>query len=252
MGTVPPGSPLSRLLNKQLYLMGARVPIVVALLIGLTLGGSILGAVGRRNGFPVVLQWGVLAPDLVWAGQLWRLLSWPFFETDGLALIFACLALWWFGRDLSYSFGPAGFLARYLALAVLVGAGTCLLARFVFPGSAAVFMGGWPMVDAMIVAWAIFYPHRQILMFFVLPLGGRNLVYATLGVVALFALLEGFVRFVPHFLALGITLAYMRDPSLMYLWLRLKLAWLQRGGRRRSSRLRAVEGDPTRRSPWLH
>lgn len=247
------GSPLSRALNRQIYVMGARVPLVVALLIGLTLGGSILGALGRRNDFPFVLQWGVLAADLVWAGELWRLLSWPFFESDGLALIFACLALWWFGRDLSYSFGPAGFFARYLALGALTGAGTCLLARFAFPTlSGAFFMGPWPLIDAMIVAWAIFYPHRQILFFFVLPLGGRNLVYVTAGVAVLFALLDGFARFVPHFLALGATLAYMRDPSLMYLWLRLKLSWRQRGGRRRSSRLRAVEDDDPRRSPWLH
>jgi membrane associated rhomboid family serine protease len=240
-------------LNRQIHVMGTRVPLVVALLIGLTLAGTILGAVGRRNGFPVVLQWAALMPDLVWAGELWRLLSWPFFEPDGLALIFACLALWWFGRDLAYSFGPAGFLARYLLLATLTGAATCLMVR-AFPAlSAGAYMGPWPLVDAMVVAWAIFYPHRQILFFFVLPLGGRNLVYVTLGVTLLFALLNGFAPFVPHFLALAATLAYMRDPSLMYLWLRFKLAWLQRGGRRRGSRLRAVEGgDPERRSPWLH
>lgn len=244
---------LSRVLNRQLYFLGSRVPLVVAVLVGLTLAGSILGAVGRRNGFPLVLQWGVLAPDLVWAGQLWRLLSWPFFETDGLALIFAGLALWWFGRDLASSFGPAGFLARYLAVALLTGVGICLLARFGWPALGnAFFMGAWPLVDAMIVAWAIFYPHRQILFFFVLPLGGRNLVYVTVGVTVLFALLEGFARFIPHFLALAVTLAYMRDPSLLYLWLRLRLAWERRGGRRRSSHLRAVDGEDPRRSPWLH
>jgi membrane associated rhomboid family serine protease len=248
-----PAPPL-RLLNRQIVILGSRVPLVVVLLLGFTLGGSILGALGRRNGFPVVLEWGVLVPDLVWTGQLWRLLTWPFFEADGLSLIFACLALWWFGRDLAYSFGPGGFLARYLALAALAGAGTCLLARLLWPALGNVpFMGPWPLVDAMVVAWAIFYPHRQLLFFFVLPLGGRNLIYVTLAVTVLFALLDGLARFVPHFLALGVTLAYMRDPSLLYLWLRMKLAWQQRGGRRRSSHLRAVDGgEQQRRSPWLH
>jgi membrane associated rhomboid family serine protease len=246
-------APRSGVLNRQLYIMGSRVPLVVAVLLGLTLLGSILGAVGRRNGFPVVLQWGVLAPDRVWSGELWRLLSWPFIQTDAVGLIFAGLALWWFGRDLAYSFGPGGFLGRYLALAALSAAGTCLLARFVWSALwNTYYLGPWPLVDAMIVAWAIFYPHRQILFFFVLPLGGRNLIYVTLAVTLLFALLEGLARFVPHFLALGVTLAYMRDPSLLYLWLRLKLAWQQRGGRRRSSHLRAVDGTETRRSPWLH
>ena len=241
----------SRWLNRQIYILGSRVPLVVALLVGLTLVGSILGAVGRRNGFPVVLQWGVLAPDLVWSGQLWRLLSWPFFESDTLGLIFACLALWWFGRDLAYSFGPAGFLARYLALAVISAAGTCLLARAWPTLWNTYYMGPWPLVEAMIVAWAIFYPHRQILFFFVLPLGGRNLIYVTLAVNVLFALLQGLAGFVPHFLALGATLAYMRDPSLLYLWLRMRLAWQQRD-RKRRGHLRAVDSQETRRSPWLH
>jgi hypothetical protein len=44
----------------------------------------------------------------------------------------------------------------------------------------------------------------------------------------------------------------MRDPSLLYLWLRMKLAWQQRERKRRGGRLRAVDSGETRRSPWLH
>jgi membrane associated rhomboid family serine protease len=224
----------------------------VGLLIGLTLGGSIVGAVTRRGGNAALLQSSVLVPGLVWAGELWRLLTWVFFELDGLGLIFACLALWWFGRDLAYAWGPHRFLARYLALAVLTASATCALALVWTDLQGRAFLGPWPMVDGLIVAWAVLYPHRQILFFFVLPLGGRNLVYVTVGVTLLFGLLDGIGGVVPHLLALAATLVYMRDSSLGYWWLRLRLALQTRRPRGSASRLRAVEPDDSGRPRWLH
>lgn len=225
--------------------------MAIAILVGLTLGGSIVGAITRRSGAPFLLEASVLVPGLVWAGQLWRVLTWVFFELDGLSLIFACLAFWWFGRDLAYTWGQQGFLVRYLALAAWTGAATCLAARLWTDLWALPFLGPWAMVDAMVVAWAILYPHRQLLFFFVMPLGGRNLVYVTLGVTLLFGLLDGMSRVVPHMLALATTLVYMRDPSLRYWWLRLKLG-LQTRRPRRESRLRAVEPSDPDRPRWLH
>ena len=101
--------------------LGSRVPRVVGLLIGLTLGASIIGAVGYRNGLETVVQSAALVPALVFRGQGWRLLSWIFFEIDPLGLVFACLALFWFGRDLTQAWGPVRFLTTYLLLAGLTG-----------------------------------------------------------------------------------------------------------------------------------
>ena len=67
------------------------------------------------------------------------------------------------------------------------------------------------------------------LVYFVIPLGGRNLIYATIGGTLVFALLSGFVLFVPHFIALGLMLAYLREPAIGRFWQRLTLG--MRGGR---------------------
>jgi membrane associated rhomboid family serine protease len=232
--------------------MGGRVPVVVALLIGLTLAGSILGAVGLRNGLPFLLRAGMLSPEGVGAGEIWRLVTWVFFETDPLNLVFACLGLWWFGRDLSQTWGPVRFLAVYLGLAVGTGGATCLLAWLLWPGLARPTYGPWALVTALIIAWAVLYPHRDIYMYFVLPLHGRNLLYCIVGGTVLFALLGGFDHYMPHFIAQGLMMLYVRQ-SLRRLWLKLRLAFQQRSLRRRSPYLRPVGREDRSEPPrWLH
>jgi membrane associated rhomboid family serine protease len=243
----------ARALSGDFYVLGGRVPVVVALLIGLTLGGSILGAVSFRNGMPLLLQASVLLPERVFAGEVWRLLTWVFFETDLLSLIFGCLGLWWFGRDLSRAWGPVRFLAVYLGLAVATGGATCLLARLLSPGlTGLIAVGPWALVTALIVAWALLYPHQDVLVYFVLPLRGRTLIYATVGGTVLFALFYGVNRYLPNFVAQGLMMLYVRQ-SLRRLWLRFRLAVQQRSARRRSPYIRPV-GRSDRSEPprWLH
>jgi membrane associated rhomboid family serine protease len=242
----------ARALSGNFYVLGGRVPVVVALLMGLTLGGSILGAVSLRNGLPLLLYSGVLSPERVGAGEVWRLLTWVFFETDPLSLIFACLGLWWFGRDLAGAWGPVRFLLAYLGLAVGTGAATCLLAWLLWPGLARPTAGPWPLITALLIAWAVLYPQRNVLVWFVLPLHGRNLIYATIGGTVLFALLGGVEHYVPHFIAQGLMMVYVRQ-SLRRLWLRFRLALQQRSARRRSSYIRPVDRSDRSEPPrWLH
>jgi membrane associated rhomboid family serine protease len=231
-------------MNGSITVLGGRIPVVVALIMGLTLAGSILGANG--------LGAGVFSPALVGAGQLWRLVTWVFFETDPISLIFALLCLFLFGRDLVRAWGPLRFLGVYLGTTVATGLAICLLAWLVWPGLTGLrFVSPWPLVDALIIAFALLYPDRDVLMFFVLPLRGRNLIYCTVGGTVLFTLLGGGIHFLPHFLAQGLMMLYLRHPLRRW-WLKFRLA-LQRRGGRRSPYLRPV--DRSRRSEpprWLH
>ena len=230
-------------------IMGTRIPVVVGALIGLTLGLSILGAVGRQTGFPLT-QSGALFPLRVWEGEVWRLFTWIFFETEPFPLIFACLGLWWFGSDLAYAWGARRFLAVYFGFALVSAGVTCLLARSVWPGLTLLgYAGNWPLVDALVIAWAVLYPHRQIFVYFVLPLGGRNLIYLTIAGTLLLGVFNGFGQYLPHLTAEALMLLYMRELSLRYLWLRLKFAMTSR----RRSQLRPVDRDTRNEPPrWLH
>jgi membrane associated rhomboid family serine protease len=236
--------PRSRWLDRRFVVLGGSVTAPVALLIGATLVGSILGA--QVAG---ILYAGVLVPGLVLAGEAWRLATWVLFEQDPLGLVFAGLALYWFGNDLVRVWGPGRFLATYFGLAAVAGAVTCLLALAWPALRLAPHAGPWAVVDGLIIAWALTFPTRNILVYFVLPLHGRNLVYATLGGTLLFALLGGLSRFVPHFAAELVTLAAIRGVSFRGLCARVRFEVAYRGWRRRASRLREVPPPPPREGP---
>jgi membrane associated rhomboid family serine protease len=242
----------ARPLSGSFLVLGARVPRACALLVGVTLAASILGAVTFRNGYEGLVGWSALVPALVLQGQVWRLVTWVFFEMDPLSLIFACLALFWFGRDLTEAWGPVRFLTSYLALAALVGGTVSALALGWTSLLPVPHLGPWAAVSGLIVAWAVIHPHRDVFLYFVLPLRGQNLIYATVAGTLLFALLHGVTPYVPHFVAEGLALLYMREPVLGNFWLRLRYRFKARG-LRRVSHLRPVD-RPGRDEPpkWLH
>lgn len=236
-------------LDGYFLIAGRRVPVVIGAIIGLTLVASILGALTRQAGIPLTLA-GALIPDLVWHGQLWRLVTWVFFETDPISLLFAGLVIWWFGNDLVYYWGPRRFLATYLGCAAVTGALTTVLGGLVPGLGVAAYVGSWPVADAIIIAWALSFPGRQMLLYFILPIGGTALIYATVGLTVLFAIFGGVAAFIPHFIAEGLILAHLRGMPIRRLWLRYRLSHLERSLGRRSH-LRPVERDDPP-GGWLH
>jgi membrane associated rhomboid family serine protease len=236
-------------LNGSFYVLGTRIPAVTGALIGLTLVLSIAGAVAAQARSPLA-GWLILVPERVWNGEAWRLLTWIFVEGDPLALLFGCLGLWWFGSDLNHDWGPRRYLALVLSLAVLPALVTCGVGRLLWPTLLVTpYFGIWAVVDALLIAWAVLYPHRPIFVYFVLPLGGRLLIYATVGGTLLFALFYGFERYLPHFLAEGLMFVYLRPVSPRYLWLRFKYAMATR----KRTRLRSVDRREREEPPrWLH
>jgi membrane associated rhomboid family serine protease len=223
-------------LDRSYGVLGGSLPAPVALVIGATLVSSILAA--QLAGFGLAIA---LVPGYVLQGQVWRLVSWVFVEPDPLGLIFAGLALYWFGRDLVRVWGAARFLGAYVGLAAVAAAITCA-AAFASPVlMGARFVGAWPIVSGLIIAWACVFPTRSMLLYFVIPLQGRNLIYATLAGTLLFALLGGsLAAYIPHFAAQLVTLAAMRGNPFGGLWARLKFEVAYGRWRRRASRLRAV------------
>jgi hypothetical protein len=231
--------------------MGTFLPNTVVFLVGTTAAATVLGVLLARAGVPLIAA-AALSPERVLGGELWRLVTWTFFELSPIGLIFGCLLLAWLGRDLSSAWGYWRFVGVYLGFAAAVGLATCLISLVWEPVRLQSYATTWAMGDAIIIAWATQFPNRQILVYFVLPVSGRHLIYLTLAGTALFALFSDPVLFVPHFIAIGFMLVFARYPALDLIWMRLRLALVRRAAPRRSSGLRAVEREEEKPPRWLH
>src|SRR5688572_6002934 len=106
----------------NVYVFGARFPAAVMAIFVLTLLLTLVGVAGLRNGLPL-LAWVGLAPAAVWHGQLWRLVTWIFFDPGltPLGLLVWAMVLLMFGRDLCDAWGWRLFTRVYLGIGVVAG-----------------------------------------------------------------------------------------------------------------------------------
>ncbi len=237
---------------REALTFGGRIPPVVGLLVSLLVAVSIAGVL-----LPGLAEAIVFAPRRVLGGELWRLLTWVFLETSPLNLAFAALVLWWLGRDLAAAWGERRFLAVYLGLAGASAGLTLVLALLLPLYLPSVYVGSWTVITALTVAWGLLHPDRQILLYMVLPINGRTLVWITVGGTLLYALFERAVGpFVPHLIAQGLAALYVRGVRPGRLLRRLRwnpLQALRRSRDRKRFKVIDADRDPDRDRPrWLN
>ncbi len=234
-------------------ILGRRYPASAVGLAAAVFAVSVVGAL-----WPALRGFVVLMPQLAWGGEAWRLATWALLELNALSLVFAVLMLVWIGSDLARAWGTRRYLGVAFALAVVPGLLTCLIALawpslMLFP-----LYSSWAVVEGLTIAWALSFPTRQIFFFFVLPLNGRRLIAATVGLTALYAVFSGseWPFFIPHFLSQALVLVFMdRLAIVRRLWLKVRLAAYERELRRRAGHLRVVprqRPDDDDRPRWLN
>lgn len=234
------------------HVLGVFIPRPIAWLIATVVFMSAFGSLLERLGLPV-LRYSVLLVDAVWRGEVWRLVTWAPIELSPLGLLFGCLLLYFIGPDLLRQWGTRRFFANFFVGAALVGAITGVIGRFLWTEVALVpHLGLWPMEEAMIIAWAALFRDRQILLFFALPVAGRNLIGLTIAITVVMAALGGFPRYVPHFVAELAALLYMDVISVRPWIARARLAWFQRRYRQRTAKLTGVDRDRGEPPRWTH
>lgn len=232
--------------------LGVLIARPIAWLIAAIVILSAFGSLLERVGIPVLHE-SVLVTRLVWAGEVWRLVTWAPLELSPLGLIFGCLLLYFIGPDLLHRWGTRRFFVNFFGGAAVVAAVTCLIGRYLWADVAVIpHLGLWPMEEAMVIAWAALFPDRQILLFFALPVSGRNLIAVTIAITVVMAALSGFPLFVPHFVAEVAALAYMDVISVRSWIVRARLAAFQRGYKRRTAKLTRVDLDRDDPPRWTH
>jgi membrane associated rhomboid family serine protease len=216
---------------------GGRVPWAIGLVLTVTIVLSLTAAFASRHVLPF-FELGALIPARVFRGELWRLGSWSVLEQSPLSLLFGCLMLYWFGRDLAGLWGSRRFLAVYVGVALVAAIGTCLISLVDPPIKTYQYLGSWPLAEAMTVAWGLYFPDRIIRLYFVINIRGYTLAWLTVGFTVVYAIYAGWDHYLPHLLAEGTMLAWLFRARVVSRW----TAWRRsREAEARKARTRAKQ-----------
>ena len=118
-----------------------------------------------------------LRPADVWGRlEIWQVATYMFLHANLLHVGFNMLTLWMFGVELERLWGTR-FFARYYAITG-VGAGLCVMLVSVFSAQLAhaTTIGASGAIFGLLMAYALYFPHRQILLFLLFPVSSRVFV----------------------------------------------------------------------------
>lgn len=148
---------------------------------------------------PVFTQWFALWP--LGAGFLpWQVISYAFLHGGYEHLFFNMLGLWMFGSELERIWGPRRFIQFYTASVLAAAAAQMAVAALT--GSVYPTIGASGGLFGLLLAFGMMFPHRTILLFFVIPIPARMLV-VLYGAFELYEGVTGSQAGVAHFAHLG-------------------------------------------------
>jgi membrane associated rhomboid family serine protease len=130
---------------------------------------------------PQIQAWFALVPQqVVTQGRVWELVSYMFLHGGFTHLLFNMFGLVIFGSDLERWWGSRDFLKYYFITGI--GAGVIhVAAAYAFPGGfppsyIVPTIGASGAIFGILVAYAMAFPNRQVLLWFVIPVSARTMV----------------------------------------------------------------------------
>jgi membrane associated rhomboid family serine protease len=181
--------------------------------------------------YPDLTQMLAAQTDLIFRKfQIWRLLTAAFVHDphDAFHLLWNMLWLWFMGQEMESMYGSREFTRMYLTAAVVSTLIWALCEVMVpgsrlQPGARPFMMGASGAVNAVVVLYALYYPRREFLLFFLLPVPVWVLVVIYLGFDALQLLQK--LQGAPG-ASMGIAVAAHLGGALYgYLYKRFDLRW---------------------------
>lgn len=200
--------------------------------------------------FPSLMRLLGLAPVIVFERLwIWQPATYMFVHAGTMHILFNMLGVWMFGVELERLWGTR-FFARYYAATGLGAAATTLVwSMLPLPGAAAVYysvtVGASGALYGLLLAYAIYYPDRPILLFLLFPVPAKYFVII-IGAFAFMASTSsggGGIAHTAHLGGLIVGYVYLKGTKgilaeVKYRYLRWKMARLRRrfdvhaGGRR--------------------
>ncbi|MDG5813816.1 rhomboid family intramembrane serine protease [Chitinispirillales bacterium ANBcel5] len=180
-----------------------------------------------------VFDFGSLVPyETFLQGQLWRTVTYMFLHstTSIFHILFNMLVLYMFGMDLESHWGPRRFLTFYFICGI--GAAFFSLFSLLDPAGRSIHViGASGAVLGVLTACAYYWPDRQILLFFIIPI---KIKYFVIGfaVYSLFGSIGpagGGISHLSHLGGIAVGYGYLKSYSHLYGWyIRVINSWNQR------------------------
>ena len=180
---------------------------------------------------PMIALLGLSPAAVFEQGRIWQPVTYLFLHSPAgfTHILFNMLAVWMFGVDLERRWGTINFAKFYFVCGV--GAGLCVLLVSLAPYAWAdptyygVTIGASGAVYGLLMAWALLYPHREILFMFIFPLQARIFVLI-IGAIAFLSAVGASGTGVSNLAHLGGLVAgwlYLKGPRDLRLEIRYRL-----------------------------
>ena len=190
--------------------------------------------VGERTVFPLL---GLAPAAVVERGWVWQAVTYMFLHAGAMHILFNMLGVWMFGVELERLWGTKFFL-RYYAVTGIGAAITTLAVSFLpFAFAQSVYVsltvGASGALYGILLAFAMYYPNRPILMMLLFPVPAKYFVII-IGALS-FATGGGGVAHAAHFGGLLFGFLYLRKggggsltAEIKYRYLKWKMNRLRR------------------------
>ena len=163
---------------------GPGVKLALILLGAVALGSAVLGHWVPGDTGPYLISLLPMTPHALRSLELWRLATSGLFTADLGHLFFSALGIYFLSTDLEKTMGKWRYL-RFLLTAVVIG-NLLAVAVNALPIDVAIFhpsamFGPGAAIAATAIAWSKANERAQVRLFFILPVTGKQLYYATIG-----------------------------------------------------------------------
>ena len=185
---------------------------------------------------------GLSPQAVIEQGRLWQLGTYLFIHDPNgfFHILFNMLSLWMFGTELERRWGTTAFAKYYFVTGIGAGVATVLVSFLPFATTQSIYtsstIGASGAIYALLLAWAILFPHRQILFMLFFPMPARMAAILMGGISFMSAVSgrNGSVAEATHLAGLLVGWIYLKGPKNLNLEIKYRLTrWRMERMRRR-------------------
>jgi membrane associated rhomboid family serine protease len=179
------------------------------------------------------LRLGFMPQDVLTHGYIWQPFTYMFVHDGIFHILFNMLALWMFGVELERMWGSRYFTKFYLVSGVGAAVVQTLMSFVPFAPLEQVYyiqtVGASGAVFGVLLAYAMYFPHRPIYMYFVFPIPAKYFVMI-IGAISLLSSIDGPGEGIAHTTHLGGLVAaylYLKGGKRTHLLSEIKYRYLK-------------------------